>query len=102
MTWERGFQEQLAPRGVVQRCNGAKVGLVASFEQEAAVVEMGMSMEMGMEMKMGMKMEIAMGVEMEIKMKVWMTMMTMVALLLLSQGHPSALGLRRRCSRNSE
>ena len=32
------------------------MGLVASFEQEAAVVEMGMSMEMGMEMKMGMKM----------------------------------------------
>ena len=40
--------------------------------------------------------------EMEIKMKVWMTMMTMVTLLLLSQSHPSALGLRRRCSRNPE
>jgi hypothetical protein len=75
---------------------------VASFEQEAAVVEMEMNMEMGMEMKMGMKMEIAMGVEMKINMQVWMTMMTMVTLLLLSQNHPSALGLRRRCSRNPE
>ena len=76
------------------------MGLVASFEQEAAVAEMEMNMEMGMEIQMGMKMEIAMWVE--IKMKVWMTMMTMVALLLLSQSHPSALGLRRRCSRNPE
>ena len=47
--------------GVVQRCNGATVGLVASFEQEAVVAEMDMDMEMGMEIKMGMKMEIAMG-----------------------------------------
>ena len=35
ITWERGFQGQLAPR---ERCKGTTVGLVASFELEAAVV----------------------------------------------------------------
>ena len=44
------------------------MGLVASFEQEAAVVEMKMNMEMGM------KMNIAMEMGMKIKMKVWMKM----------------------------
>ena len=38
MTWERGFQGQLAPPGGAQRCKGTKVGLVASFELEAAMV----------------------------------------------------------------